>query len=147
MKDVYVNMFYELLSETKDSSGLGLPEDLESYVVYLLADNIKKPDFLPQNSFAETYLQIGNLHGKKGAASSKQLADCCLFLTGVFPDYGSRKGLSIEYFTAIGQGSYSRAAQDMNADLFIELSKYFHYARKIINYTVNKSNIVDLTNL
>lgn len=147
MKDVYIDMFYELMSEAKGITGMGLPEELESYVVFLLANHIKKPNFTPQSSFAETYLTISNIQGRQGSALSKELADSCLFITGVFPEYGARKGLSISYYSNIGKGSYSKAADHLNMDLFSELSKHFEYARQMINVTVKKTDVIDLTSL
>lgn len=137
-------MFYELMSEAKGITGMGLPEDLESYVVFLLATYIKKPDFAPETTFAETYLKINNLQGKTGATMSKELADCCLFVTGVFPEYGSRKGLSVSYYSSIGRGSYSKAAEYLNSDLFNELSKNFEYARQMIAVTVKRPDVIKL---
>jgi hypothetical protein len=147
VKDVYIDMFYELMSEAKDSSGMGLPEDLESYVVFLLASYVKKPNFIPEDSFAETYLKINSLQGKIGATLSKDLADCCLFVTGVFPEYGARKGLSVRYYSDIGKGSYSKAATQLNQDLFNELSKHFEYARRMINVTVKQPDVIKLLDL
>ncbi len=52
MRDVYQAAFHGLVKETQESSGLTLPNDIECYVVMLLADHIDKDDFLTKKSFA-----------------------------------------------------------------------------------------------
>ena len=80
MRDVYQTAFFEVVRETQESTGLTLPNDIECYVVMLLADHIDKNDFLPKKSFAESYLTIRNINGllnfnqrKNCSAGGKQL--------------------------------------------------------------------------
>ena len=82
MKDFYQSAFYGLVKDTQESSGYILPVELESYVVMLLADKVDQPNFLPETSFAESYLELRN------SRDAKSLGDNCLFVTGVFPTYG-----------------------------------------------------------
>ena len=58
MKDAYVDAFRGIVEDTKQSTGLELPESIEAYVVILLAHNMDRPDFLPEHSFAEAYLKL-----------------------------------------------------------------------------------------
>ena len=58
MKDQYIQAFYDIVCETKGTHGYELPVELESYIVFLLASHIDKPDFLPQDSFAESLLKL-----------------------------------------------------------------------------------------
>ena len=74
MKDAYTHAFYGIVRETQDTHGYELPEHLESYVVMLLASYVERPNFLPNDSFAESYL---NLNKRMDA---KQLGDTCLFV-------------------------------------------------------------------
>ncbi|MBC8550111.1 MAG: hypothetical protein H8D23_10700 [Candidatus Brocadiales bacterium] len=135
MQDEYVNIFYELVKEAIKSSGCELPYEVEAYIAILLGTHLAKPSFLPQTSFAETYLELQ----KRNFRSAKELADTCLFVTGVFPNFGSNKGLDIEYYSSIGKSSYISASNGLNKDLFSIISARFDFLREIIEITTTPS--------
>ena len=95
----------------------------------LLAHHVERPDFLPDTSFAEKYLTIDS---RKDA---KSLGDTCLFVSGVFPNIGKRKGLNRHYYTTIGIGSYS----SMYGNLFEELATHFIFLSDFIEVTIHSS--------
>ncbi len=132
MKDFYQSAFYGLVKETQETSGYTLPVELESYVVMLLADKVDKPNFLPETSFAESYLELRN------SRDAKSLGDNCLFVTGVFPTYG----IDIDYYIGVGQSSYNRISYGMNKELFDSLSIHFRFLRKFINLTTSYDSSV-----
>jgi len=127
MRDVYQTAFYGVVRETQESTGLTLPDDIECYVVMLLAEHIDKNDFLPKKSFAESYLTITK------SRNAKELGDTCLFVSGVFPDYGDSN-----YITHIGRSSYSQITTSLNHDLFESLSKHFVFLRDFISVSTTK---------
>lgn len=138
MKEEYTSAFHRVVKTTQAETGYMLPEHIESYVVFLLADHVDKRDFLPQTSFAEIYLDLNS------SRSAKELGDTCLFVTGVFPEYGKRKGLKRSYYIEIGQGSYQRASTSLNTPLFNELSTHFEFLSNFIGITVKSKNISSL---
>ena len=119
MKDFYQSAFYGVVKETQESSGYTLPVDIESYVVMLLADHLDKPNFLPETTFAESYLRL------KNSRDAKALGDSCLFVTGVFPDYG----IDQEYYIGSGTKLIPQYIMEWNKDLFKDLSKHFKFLR------------------
>ena len=125
MKDEYTTVFYDLVQETQSTTGYELPLEVEAYVVMLLADKLDKPNFLPQKSFAEAYLSLKQPY----RLSAKELGDTCLFVTGVFPEYG----LSVDYYSNIGKSSYSVATTNFNIEIFELLSTKFDFVREFIN--------------
>ena len=131
MKDAYRIAFYDVVKETQAKTGYDLPEHLEAYVVMLLAYNVDRPDFLPEDSFAQAYLRLE----RPGNLSAKELGDTCLFVTGVFPTYGRKHGLNRRYYQDIGIGSYELVAESMNYDLFKELANHFHFLSDFIEIT------------
>jgi len=137
MKTEYTNAFYRIVCETKEKHGYELPVELESYIVYLLASHLDRPDFLPQSTFAEAYLKLERPYTQ----NAKQLGDTCLFVTGVFPTYGSNKGLNVKYYSNIGKSSYSMASEYLNLGLFENLSIHFDLLRDFIDISINKQNI------
>ena len=132
MKDEYTTAFYDIVKEASETTGYQLPVEIESYVVMLLADKIDKPNFLPETSFAESLLALKQPY----RLTAKELGDTCLFVTGVFPEYG----ISVDYYSNIGKNSYTLIQQGMNVALFSSLATRFDFIRKFINLTVNPKN-------
>jgi hypothetical protein len=132
MEDRYVSLFHDLAQETRRSYGFELPGDVEQYVVLLLADHVKRPDWVPNPSFAEAHLNM------RTSQEAKALGDECLFLCGVFPRFGARRGLDLDYYATIGSNSYSRASRTLHAELFEDLSRHFRVISKFINHTVEQ---------
>lgn len=132
--DFYVSAFNSIVEETKTQQGYELPEDVEVYVVMLLASFVTRADFLPDKSFAQTLLTM------KNHRNAKDLGDTCLFVTGVFPTYGNKKGLGVEYYQSIGSSSYSQTAHVLHPTLFNKLSKHFVFISDFINASVNSNN-------
>jgi hypothetical protein len=67
-------------------------------------------------------------------SDAKTLGDTCLFVTGIFPDYG----IDIKYYSDIGKTSYDAVSHNLNPELFSTLSQHFDYVREFINYIPNK---------
>ena len=132
MNDAYVAAFREVVQSTRDRTGYTLPEEIEAYVVMLLADHMEKPDFLPERSFAESYLKLEN----SSRYSPKELGDTCLFVTGVFPHYGRKYGLDRTYYSSIGISSYAQVAETLHFDLFSRLSTRFEAISEFIEVSV-----------
>ena len=133
MKDEYTSAFYDIVKEASETTGYQLPIEIESYVVMLLADKIDKPNFLPEQTFAEELLALKQPY----RLTAKELGDACLFVTGVFPEYG----ISIEYYSNIGKSSYSIATTNLHTELFDSLSTNFDFIRKFINLSIKPNNL------
>jgi len=135
MKDAYRLAFYDVVKETQADTGYELTQDLEAYVVMLLAHHIDRPDYLPEKSFAEAYLRLRRPSG----LNAKELGDTCLFVTGVFPTYGLKHGLNRQYFQDIGIGSYEMVAEVMHPNLFSQLATHFQFLSEFIEITTNST--------
>jgi hypothetical protein len=133
MKDEYTTAFYDIVKEASETTGYQLPLEIEAYVVMLLADKIDKPNFLPETTFAESLLALKQPY----RLSAKELGDTCLFVTGVFPEYG----ISVDYYSNIGKSSYTLIQQGMNIELFSSLATRFDFIREFINLTINPKKL------
>ena len=131
MNDAYRTALFDVVKETSATRGYDLPEPIEAYVVMLLASHVDKPNLLPE-TFATAFLTI------KTPGEAKQLGDTCLFVAGVFPGIGERKGLKRRYYQDIGSTSYEMASE-MNNELFPTLAKHFNFLSNFIEVTVNSS--------
>jgi len=119
IKDEYVSAFRECLIETSRQEGFTLPEDIEAYVAILLGSFVDEPDFLPSPTFTEAFM--------KGTMPSKDLADVCLFVRGVFPRYGDKTHL-----TTIGKSSYGNAGRQLRIRMFEDIANNFEIVVKVI---------------
>jgi hypothetical protein len=133
MKDAYTEALFDAVKETSVKRGYDLPEPIEAYVVMLLTSYVEKPDFLPEEGFGPTLFKI------KHFSQAKDLADTCLFVAGVFPTMGNRKGISRRYYQDIGSTSYEIVAESLNPELFSTLAKHFIFLSDFIEVTVNTS--------
>ena len=111
-----------------------MPEDIEAYVAILLGSFIDEPDFLPSPTFTEAFM--------KGTMPSKDLADVCLFVRGVFPRYGDKTHL-----TTIGKSSYGNAGRQLRMRMFEDISTNFEIVVKVIRISTRpaKSHFKDVT--
>jgi len=137
MNDAYRLAFYNVVKETQAKTGYELPEHLEAYVVMLLAHHVDRPDFLPEETFAQAYLKLS----RPADYSAKELGDTCLFVTGVFPTYGKKHGLNRRYFQKIGIGSYEMVAEVMHTDLFAQLADHFDFLSDFIEVSTHSSKL------
>ena len=132
MKDAYISALYDVVKDSSTKNGYDLPEPIEAYVVMLLASHVDKPDYLPE-TFATAFLTI------KSPSEAKKLGDTCLFVAGVFPTIGERKGLNRRYYQDIGSSSYEMVAEAMHPELFTPLATHFNFLSNFIEVTVNSS--------
>jgi hypothetical protein len=132
MNDAYTTALFDVVKESSATRGYDLPEPIEAYVVMLLASHVDKPDFLPE-TFGTTFMQL------KTANQAKDLGDTCLFVAGVFPSIGERKGLKRRYYQDIGSSSYEMVAGARHPELFNTLATHFNFLSEFIEVTVHSS--------
>ena len=135
MKDEYTTTFYRVIKDTQETTGYELPEDIEAYIVMLLASHVEKIDFLPENPIAIEFLSLK----RPVTYKAKELGDTCLFITGVFPYYKQRHGLSKRYYSDIGSTSYELTAEAYNKELFSRLSKNFEFLGEFIERSIRST--------
>jgi len=121
MEDAYRSAFYEVVKETQDKTGYELPEHIEAYLVMLLSHQTDRPNFLPETSFAEMFLTANSPRQRK------ELGDTCLFVTGVFPYIGDRRGINRSYYRDMGTTSYEMLSESLQPELFLQLARHFDF--------------------
>jgi hypothetical protein len=137
MKDAYVDVFRTVVKETQSETGYELPEALEAYVVMLLASKVDAVELLPKQGFGKTYLTLT----QSSKQNAKELGDTCLFVTGVFPKYGSKYNINQSYYVNIGISSYELAARTLNYNTFYLLAKHFEFLRLFIETATSSKKI------
>ena len=135
MNDTYTSALFDVVKETSATRGYDLPEPIEAYIVMLLASYVDRPDFLPE-TFGMSLMQL------KTSDQAKELGDTCLFVAGVFPNMGERKGLKRRYYQDIGSTSYEMVAEVQHPELFNTLATHFNFLSNFIETTVHSSTHV-----
>jgi hypothetical protein len=135
INDIYIEAFRNVIHETERVTGYTVPEPVKTYVVMLLSSYMDRTNFMPNCAFIEELLSLYS-HRK-----AKELGDTCLFLTGVFPEYGKRYGIDKNYYIGIGMESYNIASRQLNDQLLKMLSDNFSYLQRFIEIST-KPNIL-----
>ena len=126
MEDAYRSAFFGIVKDTQDKTGYELPEHIESYLVMLLSHQTDRPNFLPDTSFAELFL-TANTPRKR-----KELGDTCLFVSGVFPYIGEKRGINRSYYRDMGITSYDLLSESWQPELFAALAMHFNFLSEFI---------------
>lgn len=139
MKDVYVRTFYDLIKDRERETGFEMPESVEHYCVFLLADRVEKTDLIPDPSFGEKYLLLYNT---KDHSEIRHFADDCLFFTSILPEYGRRRGLNMDYYATLGISSYYAYGDLTNESLYTQLGNWFYELQKFLESTIKNKPLI-----
>jgi len=96
--------FKNILTDTYRLHGWQIPDYIVDYKTEILAERISRPNWQPQPSYAECYLNL------KTNRQALELANTCWFTRAVFPEL-KQKTVSHDYYTGIGQSCYDIVIQ------------------------------------
>ena len=119
--------WYRLVNEAEAAAGTHLPEEVESYLVFLLMRFRSRPE-MAGRILALDYLRGLLSGGRLREQRLQEVGDHCLLLSGFFPQRARRLNVSVDYFVDLGQGAYhSLASLDPQqlGRLFAELGERF----------------------
>lgn len=133
IEPVYYKTWFDIVDQAKNKYQWEIPLYIEQYMSAVLANYTDKPNWQPDNSWAETLLSI------QSAAAAKVLGDQALFAAAVFPTLMEYKGISEKYFYDIGSTSYRRASI-MNEALFGTMSENFKFLSQCLHLALHDSN-------
>jgi hypothetical protein len=134
--------FYLELVLAQAKTGKKIDPNIEHYIVHLLADL-----HLSNRSLFDHFKEA--ISGDNRLLAAKALGDEALVISSLFPDFATKNGVSIEYYTAMGKNGYSMAAgifrKEYNdshfADVYQEMSKEFVVLQHVLKNAVNLFNI------
>ncbi len=97
----YIRASWEIVMECENRSQLYLDEELEAYLVYMMARNFRNHDFPPE-------LLCLEFTRARTQDDFRQIGDSCLFVDA----WGVRRArlVSHDYYEKLGQTAYSYAA-------------------------------------
>jgi hypothetical protein len=121
--------FERLLVEHSENTGFVVPELLLHYLVNLLDSRLTRTELIPDPSFAERYLM---LYHSSDVSQYIDYADSALFFCSLMPEYGVRRGLSMEYYATLGISTYYAAGDLIEDDRYIQLGNWFYHLQKFL---------------
>lgn len=90
----------QILTDTNELHGWSIPNYVVDYEAKIFASKLAKPTWRPEPSYAEQYLRI------QSREQALAFANVCWFTRAVFPELGERRGITMKYYTDLGQSCY-----------------------------------------
>lgn len=125
--------FYQHLSRVAAAQGFDCPQLLMAYLTELLGSRLDRVDIIPDPSFAERYLL---LYQGYDYAQYKDYADSALFFCGLMPEYGRRRGLSMDYYAALGITVYYSLGDLSRDPRFTQLGNWFYELQRFLTVAI-----------
>jgi hypothetical protein len=122
-----------ILTDTWDRQGWQVPDTVTDYATRILTERIDKPDWQPEPSYAERYMQL------RSPQECLAFGDTCWFTRAVFPDCMNRRGISSSYFVELGQGCYAQVLRTYSIPAVQMLKEHFEWTAEM-TYTAIHSN-------
>lgn len=138
--------WHSLVVEAEARLGAHLPEDMESYLVFMLMRHLRDAT-LCRGSIALSFLESLQAPGTLRPDALRRVGDQCLLFTGFFPEQARRRGVSMDYFVQIGRNAYAQLARQ---PLFTALACHFVLLADILaqirglNAQARFQNLLDL---
>ena len=128
--------WYSLLQDAENTVGAHLNEDIEHYLALTL-DGFTTDITSLSGVVAIDYLESIELKTQNDINQLRNVGDCCLVLSGLFPERALKRRTTLDYFVAIGRQAYysisyvkSHAAND--PELFQSLCHQFVEIKDIL---------------
>ena len=115
-------------------TGFTAPDSLLDYLAELLAGRLERVDIIPDPSFAERYLML--LQAPR-AEPIRDYADTCLFFTSLMPEWGQRRGISLDYYCTLGISSYYTVGDLIEDDRYTQLGNWFYHLQRFLSTAIH----------
>jgi hypothetical protein len=119
--ELAVSEFRKLLTDTNELHGWRIPEYVTEYESRILAERLEQPNWRPEPSYAERFMQI------RTREQALNLANVCFFTRTVFPELLERKGIQDSYYVQIGQSCYDRVLRDHDSQTLRIMRDHFEF--------------------
>lgn len=119
------SFFFDQLGQARDSPDGALQDDVEAYLVHMLAAHARRTNVAGRMSPAlATQFLAAREHG---AAALREVGDRALYIAGVVPRSLDRTPVNVAYVSGIGAAAYREVhARSARLDVFGRLADRFH---------------------
>jgi hypothetical protein len=127
-------LWFELVREGEERMHLRLPEEVESYLVFVLHRH-QRDAWLGGRTMALECLHGLELAGHARTDALRDVGDRCLLIAGLFPRLAQRRNVQPGYYVALGRAAYGEVAVLARAgygELFAQLARRFDAMRCVL---------------
>lgn len=139
--------WHALIKDAENSSHLSLNEELESYLVFLLARFNTHPE-MAKSVLGMEFLNSHYLTGRQQHEHLRDVGDKCLLFAGLFPGRAERRRVKVSYFVELGQSAYNvlgTLCKEKVAELYISLGEGFVALMDVLHAVRDQANDNSLT--
>lgn len=129
-----MSQWHALVHEAEATTQLILPENTESYLVFLLMRFVQMPE-LAESVLALDFFDSMQAVGSRQLELLREIGDKSLLLSGLFPGFAERRHVKLAYFIDMGQSAYltvSELEADEVAELYFTLSQEFTALQRVL---------------
>lgn len=123
------DQFRDLVYDHSRRVGFAAPLTLQNYLADILVERFDRPDFIPTPTFAEAYLKM---YQRYTPGVYRDFADSTLLFCSLLPEYGSRRGISMDYYATLGISTYYALGDLAHDDRFIQMGNWFYHLQKFL---------------
>lgn len=127
-------LWYELVRDGEERMHLRLPDEVESYLVFVLHRH-QHDAWLGGRTMALECLHGLELAGHARTDALRDVGDRCLLIAGLFPRLAHRRNVRPGYYASLGRAAYDEVAVLTRAGyggLFSELARRFDAMRNVL---------------
>jgi hypothetical protein len=144
------SFFYEQLEQARDGEHDPLGDEVEAYVVNLLAAHARRSNVAGRTT---PPLAIQFLAAREhGPTALREVGDRALYIAGVVPRSLDRTPVSVAYVSGIGEAAYReihvrksrRVPENSSLDVFARLADRFREVVDLLGRIANKGQTTDL---
>lgn len=127
-------LWYELVREGEERVHLRLPDEVESYLVFVLHRH-QGDAWLGGRTMALECLHGLELTGHERTDALRDVGDRCLLIAGLFPRLARRRNVQPGYYAALGRAAYGEVAVRARTgygELFAQLARRFDAMQRVL---------------
>ncbi len=122
-QSTHIALWYEIVHEAESICAFPLQEEIEAYLVFMLARHMTQTNLTSQPA-ALGFMGAMQLAHQQRHAALQGVGDQCLLLTGFYPMLAKRRHVSLKYFVRLGQAAYQELAATQR-DIYAQLTQQF----------------------
>jgi len=129
--------WHHLVCEAQGVTRHRLPEEMESYLVFLLM-RFTRHSALAEMRVATDLMSGAAMPGQEGRERLRAVGDHCLLFSGLFPRLARRRRVGVGYFVKMGRAAYHTLSQRLTQEsgsLYRQLGSDFTMLMDILQAT------------
>ena len=115
----------DVLDQCCEQQGWCLPMDVVSYCAEVLQAHVSLPNWQPQPSYAEQFMQM------RTTRQAVDLGNTCWFTRAVFPELMSRRGIHSSYYVDMGTACFDRVLNSTGHPTVRKLRDHFEFTAEV----------------